>query len=54
MFGQHFYNQSTRRYVAVFGTLFNDIQIGRKNNAGVELKRMTVPINYAPMQETTS
>tara|TARA_R110000796_G_scaffold249115_1_gene376570 strand:- start:5016 stop:5813 length:798 start_codon:yes stop_codon:yes gene_type:complete len=51
MFGQHFYNQSTRRYVAVFGTLFNDIQIGRKNNAGVELKRMTVPINYAPMQK---
>ena len=51
MFGQHFYNESTRRYVAVFGTLFNDIQIGRSNNAGTEIQRMTVPINYAPMQK---
>ena len=51
MFGQRFYNQTTRRYVAVFGTLFNDIQIGRSDNAGVEQQRMTVPINYAPMQK---
>ena len=51
MFGQHFYNESTRRYVAVFGTLFNDIQIGRHDNAGTEIQRMTVPINYAPMQK---
>ena len=51
MFGQRFYNQTTRRYVAVFGTLFNDIQIGRSNNAGVEQQRVTVPINYAPMQK---
>jgi|TARA_R110001592_G_scaffold137363_2_gene355296 hypothetical protein len=51
MYGNHFYNESTRRYVAVFGTLFNDIQIGRKNSAGVEIKRMTVPINYAPAQK---
>ena len=51
MYGQHFYNESTRRYVAVFGTLFNDIQIGRKDNNGVEIQRITVPINYAPMQK---
>ena len=51
MFGQRFYNESTRRYVAVFGTLFNDIQIGRKNSAGVEIQRMTVPVNYAPKQK---
>ena len=51
MFGQHFYNESTRRYVAVFGTLFNDIQIGRSNNSGTEIQRMTVPINYAPAQK---
>ena len=54
MFGQHFYNESTRRDVAVFGTLFNDIQIGRSNNAGTEIQRMTVPINYAPMQKLLS
>jgi len=51
MYGQHFYNETTRRYVAVFGTLFNDIQIGRSNNAGTEIQRITVPINYAPMQK---
>jgi hypothetical protein len=51
MYGQHFYNESTRRYVAVFGTLFNDIQIGRSDNDGTEIQRITVPINYAPMQK---
>jgi len=51
MYGQHFYNETTRRYVAVFGTLFNDIQIGRSNTAGTEIQRITVPINYAPMQK---
>jgi hypothetical protein len=51
MYGQHFYNETTRRYVAVFGTLFNDIQIGRSNNAGAEIQRITVPVNYAPIQK---
>jgi hypothetical protein len=51
MYGQHFYNETTRRYVAVFGTLFNDIQIGRSNSAGAEIQRITVPVNYAPMQK---
>lgn len=54
MYGQHFYNESTRRYVAVFGTMFNDIQIGRSDNTGTETQRMTVPINYAPMQKLLS
>ena len=51
MYGQHFYNETTRRYVAVFGTLFNDIQVGRNNNAGAEIQRITVPVNYAPIQK---
>lgn len=54
MFGQSFYNQTTRRYVAIFGTLFNDISIGRSNNAGVETQRFKVPINYGPMQKFLS
>jgi hypothetical protein len=51
MFGNHFYHETTRRYVAVFGTLFNDIEITRKNNAGTSTQKMKVPINYAPMQK---
>ncbi|MDB4576099.1 tail sheath stabilizer and completion protein [bacterium] len=51
MYGNHFYNESTRRYVAVFGTMFNDIEITRKDNAGTAIQKMVVPINYAPMQK---
>lgn len=52
MFGNDtFYHETTRRYVAVFGTLFNDITITRKNNSGTEVQRMKVPISYAPMQK---
>jgi hypothetical protein len=50
MFGHHFYNETTRRYVAVFGTLFNDIQIERKNSSGT-FSKMKVPIHYAPIQK---
>lgn len=51
MFGQHFYNETTRRYVAVFGTLFNDIRIERRDGDGNVASRMKVPVNYAPMQK---
>lgn len=51
MFGNRFYNETTRRYVAVFGTLFNDIQISRKNTIGETVQTMLIPINYAPIQK---
>ena len=51
MFGTSFYNETTRRYTAVFGTLFNDIQISRKDNAAATIQTMTVPVNYGPMQK---
>jgi hypothetical protein len=51
MFGTSFYNETTRRYVAVFGTLFNDIQISRKDNSANTIQTMTVPVNYGPMQK---
>lgn len=51
MFGTSYYNQTTRRYVALFGTLFNDISIGRSDNDGVEQQRMKVPLNYGPMEK---
>jgi len=50
MYGNHFYNETTRRYVAVFGTMFNDIEISRKTGSATT-QRMKVPINYAPMQK---
>lgn len=51
MFGNRFYNETTRRLVAVFGTLFNDISINRKNSSNEVVQEMIVPINYAPMQK---
>ena len=51
MYGNHFYNETTRRYVAVFGTMFNDIKITRKDELLSKTKTMKVPINYAPMEK---
>lgn len=51
MFGNRFYNQLTRKYVALFGTLFNDIKIARVDGDSNFQFAMDVPINYGPMQK---
>lgn len=51
MFGARFYHETTRRYVATFGTLFNDLVITRSDNNDVAVQSMKVPIHYAPMQK---
>ncbi len=51
MFGQDFYHHTTRRYVAIIVTLFNNISIGRADNLNVETQRFKVPINYGPVQK---
>lgn len=47
----HFYNQTTRRYIALFGSLFNKMSITREDNTGAEIQRMVVPIGYGPYQK---
>jgi len=34
MFGPHFYHEKTKKCVAAFGRLFNDIYVVRKNSSG--------------------
>ena len=51
MLGSTFYHQTIRKYVAVFGTLFNDINIERKNSSGVVVEKMKVPLAYGPKQK---
>lgn len=51
MYGNYFYNQTTRRLVAVFGTHFNDIKINRKANDGSQIQEILVPIAYGPVQK---
>ena len=51
MLGQYFYNESLRKTIIAFGSLFNDIQITRKDSAGTEVQTMKVPLAYGPKQK---
>lgn len=52
MFGKlPFYHASTRKYVAAFGTLFNNIYVDRQNPNGTIQKRIKVPISYGPKEK---
>lgn len=51
MLGNDFYFALFRKYVAVFGTLFNDIYIYR-SAAGQTDQQMKVPISYGPREKT--
>ena len=51
MLGSTFYHQTIRKYVAAFGTLFNDINIERKNSSGTVVERVKVPLAYGPRQK---
>ena len=54
MLGNYFYNESLRKTIIAFGSLFNDIVISRKNAAGTELQSMKVPLAYGPKQKFIS
>ena len=45
MFGGHFYHAKTKKAVALFGRLFNNIYVVRVNN------QVKVPLSYAPKQK---
>lgn len=51
MFGVWFYNERIRKSVAMFGRLFNDIYVIRKNAAGNVMSQIKVPLSYAPKQK---
>jgi len=51
MLGQQFYHETMRKIVVSFGTLFNNIQIVRKNSAGAIVQSMKVPLAYGPQQK---
>ena len=49
---QHFYHQLTRKYVILFGNMFNDITLIKRNrDTGAEIERILVPIMYAPKEK---
>ncbi len=51
MLGSNFYHSTSRKYVIMFGNLFNDIYINRMNKAGTSLQQFKVPITYSPKQK---
>jgi len=51
MFGGHFYHATMRKSVAVFGTLFNNISVIRKDGSGGILNTVKVPLAYGPKQK---
>ena len=51
MFGDHFYHSTMRKSVAVFGTLFNNIQVVRKKADGSTINQIRVPLAYGPKEK---
>src|SRR5210317_1058263 len=54
MIGNYFYNESTRNVVVGFGTIFNNIQLAKKDSAGNVTQTMKVPLAYGPKQKWLS
>jgi len=51
MFGDHFYNEHTRRAVSVFGTLFNNLTVVKRDGSGNALQQIKVPLSYGPREK---
>jgi hypothetical protein len=45
---EYFYHQRLRKSVAIFGTLFNNMYVIRKDASGKTISQVKVPLSYAP------
>ena len=50
MLGNYFYNETIRKTVIAFGTLFNNIKIKKFASDGKAISQIKVPVAYGPMQ----
>ena len=51
MFGSQFYHQSLRKYVIMFGNMFNDIVVRRYDSSGNNISAIAVPLAYGPKEK---
>jgi hypothetical protein len=51
MLGTQFYHETIRNIVVGFGTIFNNIQLVRKDNTGKVQQTLKVPLAYGPRQK---
>jgi hypothetical protein len=50
MFGHKYYHGALRKYIIMFGNMFNDIKVDRFDNSGEVQQTLAVPISYGPRQ----
>jgi hypothetical protein len=51
MFGSQFYHQSLRKYVIMFGNMFNDLIVRRYDASGNHIEAVAVPLAYGPKEK---
>jgi hypothetical protein len=51
MFGNYFYHEHIKRTVAVFGTLFNNLKVVKRDSTGKIISTIKVPLSYGPRQK---
>ena len=51
MHGSYFYHGLIRKYVSIFGTIFNSLLIKRRNSSNVVTEQIKVPLAYGPKQK---
>ncbi len=51
MFGRTWQHDVLRKYVILFGTLFNDIYINRDDNNGEKIQSLRIPLTYGPKEK---
>ena len=51
MFGQFHYHSAIRKYIVMFGNMFNDIDVVRFDKAGNSVQQLRVPIAYGPKEK---
>lgn len=51
MLNQYFYHGLIKKYISIFGTLFNNIYVQHRNNNNQLVETLKVPLAYAPKQK---
>jgi len=51
MFGHTYYHSIIRKYIIMFGTMFNDIDVQRFNQSGERVQTLRIPIAYGPKEK---
>jgi hypothetical protein len=51
MFGQTWQHSTLRKYVILFGTLFNNLYVTRENVIGETIQTLRIPLSYGPKEK---